>query len=172
MNNFEHNGSPDRKPDSQTNVMSDHASAEDSTSLAASVPVGNGKRILLVDDDPAWVWICQKILSGLGYKVTGYTCPVEALNFFRIQPRLCDLVITDLNMPVLDGVTLCTKLLDLRSDLPVILMTCGDGTISPDEVEHEGFRELLLKPTLANMLERTVQEVLATLRDDMEQENH
>jgi CheY-like chemotaxis protein len=123
---------------------------------------GKGKLILLVDDDDAWVWIGEKILCSLGYKVIGYTNPAEALSSFRIQPQLFDLVITDLNMPVLDGVTLAAKLLKLRPDLPIILMTSGDGMIAREDIRQTGFRTLLLKPELARTLGNAVQEALGS----------
>jgi CheY-like chemotaxis protein len=151
----------------QCDTAADQPLADKSASVGSAVLPGKGELVLLVDDDDAWVWICQKILSGLGYEVIGYTSPDEALSFFRRQPQLFDLVITDLNMPVLDGITLCAELLKLRSDLPIILMTSGDGTVTRDEIGQTGFRELLLKPTLATTLGRAVQDVLGTLREDI-----
>src|SRR5262245_46837049 len=106
----------------QSDAMLDQRPPKRQTAALDPVPLGKGELILLVDDDDTWIWIGQRILSSLGYKVIGYTNPVEALSFFRIQPQLFDLVITDLNMPVLDGVTLGAKLLQLRPDLPMILM--------------------------------------------------
>jgi len=167
MSDFKRDSFPDGAKCQRTNTAPDQPLADKSASVGNPVLPGKGELILLVDDDDGWVWICQKILSGLGYQVIGYTSPVEALSFFRIQPQLFDLVITDLNMPILDGMTLCAELLKLRSDLPIILMTSGDGMVTPDEIGQTGFRELLLKPTLATTLGRAVQDVLGTLREDI-----
>ena len=121
MNNIKRKTFPDGAECQERNMIPDQSFAEKSSSIAGPLLSGKTGLILLVDDDEAWVWICQKILSGFGYKVIGYTSPVEALSFFANHPHLFDLVITDLNMPFMDGTTLAAKLLDLRSDLPIIL---------------------------------------------------
>ena len=171
MNDFKCDSFPGAEKCRQTNTLLDQPLAEKSASVGNAVLPGKGELVLLVDDDDGWVWICQKILSGLGYEVIGYTSPLEALSFFRRQPQLFDLVVTDLNMPNLDGITLSAELRKLRSDLPIILMTSGDGMVSPDEIGQRGFRELLLKPTLATTLGKAVQGVLGTLHDDIAHEN-
>jgi two-component system cell cycle sensor histidine kinase/response regulator CckA len=133
--------------------------SQKSTGAGDPAPQGEGELILMVDDDNAWIWIGEKILSSLGYRVMKYTDPAEALSFFRIQPQVFDLVITDLNMPVLNGVSFGTKLLQMRPDLPIILMT-SEGGITRQEIQQLGFRDLLLKPELAANLGSVVSRVL------------
>jgi CheY-like chemotaxis protein len=171
MNDLKHDTFPSGAECQEFNTTPGQSLAEKSSSIAGPLLPGKTELILLVDDDDAWVWICQKILSGFGYKVIGYTNPVEALSFFRAHPQLFDLVITDLNMPIMDGMTLAAELLDLRSDLPIVLMTSGDGMVTPAAIGQTGFRELLLKPMLATTLGSAVQHVLRTLREDIAQEN-
>jgi CheY-like chemotaxis protein len=155
----------------QTDATLDQRLPKQHTTDLDPVPLGKGELILLVDDDDTWVWIGQRILSSLGYKVIGYTSPVEALSFFRVQPQLFDLVITDLNMPVLDGVTLGAKLLQLRPDLPIILMTSGDGMVTLQGIRQTGFRELLLKPELARILGKSVHDALEVARQGVTPKN-
>src|SRR5262249_17274488 len=114
MNDFKRDSFPDEAKCKLANTLTDQPLAKKPPSLGNTVLPGKSELVLLVDDDDGWVWICQKILSGLGYDVIGYTSPVEALSFFRRQPQLFDLVITDLNMPILDGITLSAELLNLR----------------------------------------------------------
>jgi hypothetical protein len=66
---------------------------------------GHGQRILFLDDEEPMVFLAQRMLSRLGYQVTGYTRPAEALQAFRANPDQFDLV-TDMNMP---GLSDCTS---------------------------------------------------------------
>ena len=172
MNNFDRGSPLGGMLWEQSDATLDQRLPKRQTTALDPVPVGKGELILLVDDDDTWIWIGQRILSSLGYKVIGYTSPVEALSFFRIQPQLFDLVITDLNMPVLDGVTLGAKLLQLRPDLPIILMTAGDGMVTLQGIRQTGFRELLLKPELARILGKAVHDALEVSREGVTPEDH
>jgi len=61
------------------------------------------ERILLVDDDQAIAELEQRILENLGYQVTMTTSSLKALDLFRARPARFDVVITDMNMPNLQG---------------------------------------------------------------------
>ena len=75
-------------------------------------------------------------------------------------------------MPVLDGAALGAKLLQLRPDLPIILMTAGDGMVTLQGIRQTGFRELLLKPELARILGKAVHDALEASRDGVTPEDH
>jgi hypothetical protein len=61
------------------------------------------ERILFVDDEKAAVDVMQLMLEKLGYKVTGRTSSIEALEAFRNNPQAFDLVVTDMTMPNMTG---------------------------------------------------------------------
>ena len=91
--------------------------------------MSNLKRILVIDDEPTALDLVRRILEMNGYKVLVATNGQKGLELFLQQP--CDLVITDMVMPVKDGLQ---TILDLRShapDLPVIAIS-GGGTISKE----------------------------------------
>jgi DNA-binding response OmpR family regulator len=91
--------------------------------------MSNQKRILVIDDEPTALDLVRRILEMNGYEVMVATNGQKGLELFLQHP--CDLVITDMVMPVKDGLQ---TILDLRShvpDLPVIAIS-GGGTISKE----------------------------------------
>jgi len=87
------------------------------------------KRILVIDDELKVLDVLRKILQIEGYDVVTATNGVEGIALFHQVS--CDLVITDMVMPVKDGLQ---TILDLRKenpDLPIIAVS-GGGTISKE----------------------------------------
>jgi PAS domain S-box-containing protein len=124
------------------------------------LPRGRGERILFLDDELPLANAGKKMLTGLGYVVTMKTSAPEAVAAVRAQPDAFDLVITDLTMPVMDGLTLGGELRQIRPRLPIILMTGYSGMMTADKARELGFSELLDKPCTARKLAETVQRVL------------
>jgi PAS domain S-box-containing protein len=107
---------------------------------------GRGERILYLDDEPALVAIAQRSLTRLGYKVTGYTSPLEALAAVVSRPNDFDVVITDLAMPRMSGFDFARKVREARPDLPVLMTS---GRVGPEEkamARDLGVIELIAKP--------------------------
>lgn len=131
-----------------------------------SIPVstaplpGGDERILFVDDEEHLVNIWRKVLEKLGYRVIATTNGVEALEIFRANPGGFDLVITDMNMPLLTGSQLTRSLIELRPDIPVILCTGYSEMMDEDEARSLGFHEYVMKPVLREDLARTIRKVL------------
>lgn len=109
-------------------------------------PRGQGARILLVDDEPAIVMTGTRLLTRLGYVVTGCDRAAGALEMVRAAPGDFDLVLTDLSMPGMSGLDLSSQIRAIRPDLPVILTTGFAGTLAPDAASTHGICEVLLKP--------------------------
>jgi CheY-like chemotaxis protein len=89
----------------------------------------NTKRILVIDDEPSALDVLQKILEGEGYEVLVAANGLDGVALFRQQP--CDLVITDMVMPVKDGLQTILELRDEAPDLPIIAIS-GGGVISKE----------------------------------------
>lgn len=86
------------------------------------LPTARGDEwILVVDDDPTLVDVCSQMLAHLGYEVITATGGAEALEIFRTHAGLFDLVISDINMPGMNGAELTRELLAIRPGLPVLL---------------------------------------------------
>lgn len=113
---------------------------------AEQVTSGQGERILYIDDDDSLVRLTVRCLEKMGYQVSGYTEPVEALHAFAAAPGEFDMVITDTNMPQMTGLDVATRILQMRPDIPLVLTS---GYIRPEDVESAhtlGVRHIVLKP--------------------------
>ncbi|HEX7571428.1 MAG TPA: response regulator, partial [Verrucomicrobiae bacterium] len=134
------------------------------TEEATPILRGQGERILFVDDEEVLAGLGQQILEGLGYRVTKTSSVLAAIAIVRASAEPFDLVITDLAMPVMDGVKLGEQLLQIQPHLPIILTTGFSGSMTAEKVRALGFRELLSKPSTARTLSETVQRVLHPAR--------
>jgi DNA-binding response OmpR family regulator len=91
--------------------------------------MSNQKRILVIDDEPTTLDLLRRVLELKGYDVSTARNGQEGVALFQQQPS--DLVITDMVMPVKDGLQ---TILDLRSDVPglPVIAISGGGTISKE----------------------------------------
>ncbi|MGZ3459898.1 MAG: response regulator [Archangium sp.] len=94
-------------------------------SARALAPEG-GHRVLVVDDSPLACALVQDGLVSLGYEVLCFQDPYQALEqVSRMQPAI---VLSDLDMPGLDGMELCRRLKDGPTRaMPVIILTANDS---------------------------------------------
>ncbi|KAJ4826057.1 hypothetical protein Tsubulata_048120 [Turnera subulata] len=118
-----------------------------------------GMRVLAVDDDP----ICLKLLEGLlrkcQYHVTTTNQSLKALKMLRENRNNYDLVISDVNMPDMDGFKLL-ELVGLEMDLPVIMLSAhSDKELVYKGVTH-GAVDYLLKPVRIEELKNIWQHVI------------
>nr|WP_233094818.1 sigma 54-interacting transcriptional regulator [Alteromonas sp. IB21] len=111
---------------------------------------------MLVDDDKSLLRLLTIRLEGEGYEVTAVEDGQSALR--KLQNESFDVVLSDLRMPGLDGLSLFEEIMGIRKDIPVILMT-AHGTIAdavaatqrgvfgflPKPVDHDELRTLLQK---------------------------
>ncbi|GMV99396.1 MAG: hypothetical protein AMXMBFR84_05350 [Candidatus Hydrogenedentota bacterium] len=88
---------------------------------ALPVPPGNQEHVLVVDDETALLSLSKRILERLGYSVTTFAAPMEALIFIRNDANTPDVVITDQTMPKMTGLQLAQEIERIKPGLPVIL---------------------------------------------------
>ena len=120
---------------------------------------GRGQTILLVDDEPQLVMLLEELTASLGYEPVGYSDPQRALAVVRENPQRFDAVITDERMPGLRGTALARALRQLRSDLPVILVTAYRIAELDREARRCGVVHILDKPLRLNELAHALSEV-------------
>lgn len=118
---------------------------------AAAVP---SARILVVDDDPTVREAVCDVLSMLGYATDAANGAGEALDRFR--PGRYRLVVTDLAMPVMNGLQLAQRLRALEPSLPITIFS---GAFVPVEPALVGIT-VACKPDIEG-LARIVQRTLA-----------
>lgn len=117
-----------------------------------AVMQGGGKHVLYVDDEEAIVFLMKRLLERQGFRVSGYTDPVEALAAARRSPEQFDLAVTDYNMPRMSGLDVARHLGQIRPDLPVLM---ASGYITEElrtKAPAAGIRELIYKPNTADDL--------------------
>jgi two-component system cell cycle sensor histidine kinase/response regulator CckA len=134
---------------------------------AARPPRGDGRTVLVVEDEPALARVVARILTGAGYRVLSALNGPEALGLHAEHD--CHLLLTDVIMPEMSGRRLADLLRQRRPDLPVLYMSgYSNGLLGTTNVlDHDiAFIE---KPFARDDLLRKVHEVLtaagpATLR--------
>lgn len=116
-------------------------------------------QILLVDDDKEVLKVYRLMLERLEYSVTTANSGQEALKLFHIQPSFFGLVISDINMPNMDGIALVKELLSIRPDVPIILCT-GNMNLPSEQLETaQCFSKLIMKPFTINKIKTAIEEV-------------
>ncbi|MEU8342788.1 two-component system, OmpR family, response regulator MprA [Actinomadura meyerae] len=85
---------------------------------------GGPARILVVDDEPAVRESLSSSLEFEGYRVAGAADGVTALD--QVQRQTPDLVVLDVLMPRMDGLTTCRRLRALGATMPVLMLTARD----------------------------------------------
>jgi CheY-like chemotaxis protein len=102
------------------------------------------RSILLVDDNPGILKALSWVLADEGYRVATSSDSHEALE--TLEQRGYRLLITDLTMPVVDGITLLRKAKDLNPRTRVIVMTADQEPKSRAEALASRADGYLLKP--------------------------
>ncbi|HYA15677.1 MAG TPA: PAS domain S-box protein, partial [Syntrophales bacterium] len=140
-------------PAIERGVSSDAGAAE-------FLSMGN-ERILFIDDEEILANLGKEMLESIGYDVTTRTSSLAALETFRADPYVFDLVITDTTMPGMTGLELATEMMAIRSDIPIILCTGFSELTNEKKIKEAGIRELVMKPYVLMNLTKTIRKVLA-----------
>ena len=101
-------------------------------------------KILLVDDDDQIRSMVSQILSRVGYEVISTDSGELGLSLFT--KNRFDLVMTDIEMPGMDGWTLAHQIKDISANTPVILMTGNDEYETRNRFEQSPADQLIFKP--------------------------
>jgi len=127
----------------------------------AAGPILRGtERVMFVDDEPDILKMAAIMLTQLGYEVSTFGSPLQALERFRANPGGWDIVITDQVMPGMSGDQMATTMMSLRPDLPVILCTGFSETISAPQAKAMGIREFVLKPVVKRYMAEAIRRAL------------
>ncbi|MBM3989896.1 MAG: PAS domain S-box protein [Planctomycetes bacterium] len=133
---------------------------------AAEVPVprtsegfrGAGELILVVDDEPAVRDVFRQILTALGLRVRTAQDGRGALEILDDASNPIAGVITDLHMPVMDGIELAREIRRRRPDLPIVLASGYAEKADPQTFSQLRFTAQIYKPfsleTLSHALRR------------------
>lgn len=128
---------------------------------AASAPAGRGLcgvRVLVVDDSDLNVEVARRILEAEGARVSVAFDGQEAVDWLRAAPHGCDLVLMDLQMPVLDGHEATLRIrneLGLKR-LPIVALTAGALTSERQRADAVGMNDFVAKPFDPQELVRSI----------------
>ncbi len=116
------------------------------------------KHILVVDDEAPMQRILEIILKSMGHTVTCAGNGREALE--RLQEQPADLVLTDLRMPEMDGLTLLRHLRAEGMEMPVILITAYGTVETAVDAMKEGACDFIIRPFENKAVELAVSRAL------------
>lgn len=116
--------------------------------------------ILAVDDSASMRQMVSFTLKGAGYEVVEASDGQEALN--KAKGQQFDLVISDVNMPVMDGITLIKELRALSEYkfTPLLMLTTESGDDKKVQGKSAGATGWIIKPFNPDQLLSTINKVL------------
>jgi len=125
---------------------------------------GNGRKILLVDDEPVLREVTRILLEQCGFEVVTAKDGVTGLLAFAAHPDYA-LVLSDLRMPRADGRKLITSIRAQAPTMPIICMTgVITGALDIEEFKHQmGINTVLEKPFTHAALMASLERELATV---------
>lgn len=122
-------------------------------------------RILVIDDDEMERLLGRTILEGVGHELHFAKDGADAMRIFRTED--IDVVVTDLNMPRIDGLRLITEMREFDDRIPVVVVS-GTESDQLERAQDLGAVETLFKPVDPQKLIDAVANALARARDDAE----
>ena len=134
---------------------------EPTTPRAVNLPRGNGELILVVDDEAAIRMITRQTLEAFGYRVLIAEHGAEAVAIYGQRGDEIALVLTDMMMPIMDGVATIRA---LRSINPSVRLIAASGLAANGNVARaaaSGVADFLPKPYTVEELVRLVARLLA-----------
>jgi len=114
--------------------------------------------ILIVDDEPDICKALEFLLKREGYAVTSANSGEDAIE--KLKTDGFDVVITDLKMGRIDGMTVLEKAKEINPDMPVIMMTAFASIESAVEAMKRGAADYIVKPFLNEEIKLTIKKVL------------
>ncbi len=117
-------------------------------------------KILAVDDSASMRQMVSFTLQGAGYEVVEACDGQEALN--KAKQNQVDLVLSDVNMPVMDGIALIKQLRTLPTYkyTPILMLTTESATDKKSEGKAAGATGWIVKPFNPDQLLNTIKKVL------------
>ena len=118
------------------------------------------KAILLIDDEPMVNDICEMMLKKLGHQVLKAHSGSEGIKIFEVNKNRIDLIISDFNMPGMNGQEVVNTIRLMDPGVKVLLSSGGMGDAKEEEIVLRGFDGFLNKPYTMNTLSIKIAEIL------------
>ncbi len=122
---------------------------------------GNGEQVLVVDDEAPIRAVLSSLLQRFGYAVRTAANGQDAVTGLESSSVTVDLVLTDLEMPVMDGIGLIRWLHAHRPQIKILALTgTAEPRISEAEMRSLGVERVIRKPCESRVLAAVVRETL------------
>jgi len=134
-------------------------------STQASDKVDSAGMVLLVDDEEFIRKLAEKILTKAGFEVMTAHDGAECINIYRQNHDKIDVVILDMNMPVMNGEQTMTQ---LSSEFPDVHALISSGNSIESELfryQQTGFKGILQKPYHPNELSKKIKSAIDRSRE-------
>ncbi len=129
-------------------------------SISATAVRAITRRILVVEDNRSIQDLVSRFLMYIGFEVALADNGAEALAVF--QKSCFDLVLTDFQMPVMDGFSLAGQIKGKSPGTPVIIMTGSNRESVRQKMNKGAVESVIFKPFKLEDLQRTVQGMVAS----------
>jgi CheY-like chemotaxis protein len=116
-------------------------------------------RVLIVDDEDLVAEYFSDLLISRGCETTVYYDSTAALSHFNTKSDKYDLVISDFNMPNLNGACLAEAILNIKPDIPIILCSGDDLALNGEKIKSMGIKAFLQKPINSSKLLQIIDEL-------------
>ena len=123
------------------------------------------RNVLIVDDDQIWLRLIKKKFENFSESFETITAMDGMDAVQKLKAHAISLVVTDLQMPHMDGLTLLAHLSEQYPDIPVIIMTAYSSPNSKKNVLDSGAAGYIEKPFV---VEDLAKKILATLEKESE----
>jgi CheY-like chemotaxis protein len=110
-----------------------------------------GKKILIVEDDLSSKLYLNKILERTGAVLLNAGDGMEALAMASNEPGI-EIILMDIQLPVMDGYTSATKIRELGLDIKIIAQTAYGLSGDMENMLASGFDDYLIKPIYSGQL--------------------
>jgi PAS domain S-box-containing protein len=126
------------------------------------LPRGNGELVLVVDDEASILHITRQTLEAFGYRALTAEDGAQAIALFALHGAEVAAVVTDMMMPVMDGLALIAALRRIDPDVRVIASSGLNANGNVARVAHADVKHFLAKPYSAEELLQTLRAVLTS----------
>jgi CheY-like chemotaxis protein len=116
--------------------------------------------LMIVDDELMIITAFKTILNKYGYTVDIFKDGAAGLAAFKKAPIKYNLIVTDQTMPIMTGSDMAKYILEINSDIPILLCTGHTERIAKKQWKAIGIKRVLNKPVLARDLLIAIRTIL------------
>ncbi|HWR84349.1 MAG TPA: response regulator, partial [Candidatus Deferrimicrobium sp.] len=129
--------------------------------ITASAPVASHRAtVLAIDDQPVILDLISAMCRSLGYEALTASTGEEGV--IIASRRAVDIVLVDLAMPGISGLEVARRIRAISPEVPIVLVTGWEASISHSELQQAGISQVLNKPFRIEQLTEIFQSAIAS----------